>query len=171
MNRAVEELSLFALEKSQQTGQLQVRVAQLEERSHSLERECRTSLDSLKQHEARLTALAAEIEHNQFEEKKLGEQITQAEQREKDLMEQHEAQAGQIGILRTESADLSASVEALEREAAVTAKAVKELKDERAQLGSRVCTSRTGPARPRRKDSGTISCGSSVCGLSGFSSG
>ena len=129
VNRAVEELSLFALEKSQQTGQLQVRVAQLEERSHSLERECRTSLDSLKQHEARLTALAAEIEHNQVEEKKLGEQITQAEQREKDLMEQHEAQAGQIGILRTESADLSASVEALEREAAVTAKAVKELKE------------------------------------------
>ena len=129
VNRAVEELSLFALEKSQQTGQLQVRVAQLEERSYSLERECRTSLDSLKQHEARLTALAAEIEHNQVEEKKLGEQITQAEQREKDLMEQHEAQAGQIGSLRTESADLSASVEALEREAAVTAKAVKELKE------------------------------------------
>jgi chromosome segregation protein len=44
-------------------------------------------------------------------------------------MEQHEAQAGQIGSLRTESADLSASVEALEREAAVTAKAVKELKE------------------------------------------
>jgi len=129
VNRTVEELSIFALEKSQQTGQLQVRVAQLEERSHSLERECRTSLDSLKQHEARLTALAAEIEHNQVEEKELGEQISQAEQREKDLMEQHEAQAGQIGILRTESADLSASVEALEREAAVTAKAVKELKE------------------------------------------
>ena len=129
VNRAVEKLSLFALEKSQQTGQLQVRVAQLEERSHSLERECRTSLDSLKQHEARLSALAAEIENNQVEEKKLGEQITQAEQREKDLMEQHEAQAGQIGILRTESADLAASVEALEREAAVTAKAVKELKE------------------------------------------
>jgi chromosome segregation protein len=129
VNCAVEELSLFALEKSQQTGQLQVRVAQLEERSHSLERECRTSLDSLRQHEARLTALAAEIEHNRVEEKKLGEQITQAEQREKELMEQHEAQAGQIGSLRTESADLSASVEALEREAAVTAKAVKELKE------------------------------------------
>jgi chromosome segregation ATPase len=72
VNRAVEELSLFALEKSQQTGQLQVRVAQLEERSHSLERECRTSLDSLKQHEARLAALAAEIERNQVEEKRLG---------------------------------------------------------------------------------------------------
>lgn len=129
VNRAVEKLSLFALEKSQQTGQLQVRVAQLEERSHSLERECRTSLDSLKQHEARLSALATEIENNQVEEKKLGEQITQAEQREKDLMEQHEAQAGQIGILRTESAELSASVEAREREAAVTAKAVKELKE------------------------------------------
>ncbi len=129
LNRTVEELSLFALEKSQQTGQLQVRVAQLEERSHSLERECHTSLDSLRQHEARLTALAAEIEHNQFEEKELGEQITQAEQREKVLMEQHEARARQIEILRTESADLSASVEALEREAAVTAKIVKELKD------------------------------------------
>jgi chromosome segregation protein len=129
LNRTVEELSLFALEKAQQTGQLQVRVAQLEERSHSLERECHTSLDSLRQHEARLTALAAEIEHNQFEEKELGEQITQAEQREKVLMEQHEARARQIEILRTESADLSASVEALEREAAVTAKIVKELKD------------------------------------------
>ncbi len=129
VNQKVEELSLFALEKSQQTGQLQVRAAQLEERSHSLEREFRTSLESLKQHEARLEGLAAEIAGNQVENKKLGEQITQAEQREKDLMGQHEAQAGQIGILKTESTGLSSSVEALEREAAVTAKAVRELKE------------------------------------------
>ena len=129
MNRRVEELGDFSLEKSQQTGQLQVRVAQLEERSRSLDRECRTSLENLKQHEARLAGLAAEIARDQVEEKKLGEQITQAEQREKDLMEQHEAQAGQIGSLKTESEDLSASVEALEREAAVTAKAVRELKE------------------------------------------
>ncbi|MGO9570133.1 MAG: chromosome segregation protein SMC [Desulfomonilaceae bacterium] len=129
VNHKVEELSLFTLKKSQQTSLLQVRAAQLEERSHSLERECRTSLESLKQHETRLAALAAEIVHNQAEEKKLGDQITQAEQREKELMEQHEAQAGQIGILRTESADLSTSVEKLEREGAATAKAVKELKE------------------------------------------
>lgn len=129
VNKKVEELSLFSQEKSQQTGQLQVRAAQLEERSRSLDRECRTSLESLKQHEARLAGLAAEIARDRVEEKKLGEQITQAEQREKDLMVQHEAQAGQIGSLKTESADLSASVEALEREAALTAKAVRELKE------------------------------------------
>jgi chromosome segregation protein len=129
VNLRVEELRVFALEKSQQTGQLQVRVAQLEERSHSLERECRASLESLKQHETRLAALAADIERNQAEEKKLGELIAQGEQREKELMERHEAQAGQIGILRTESEGLTSSVEALEREAAATSKAVRELKE------------------------------------------
>jgi chromosome segregation protein len=129
MNLRVEELRLFAHEKSQQTGQLQVRVAQLEERSHSLERECRTASESLKQHEARLAALAADIAGNQAEEKRLGEVIANAEQREKELMEQHEAQAGQIGILKIESTDLSTSVETLEREATALAKAVRELKE------------------------------------------
>jgi len=129
VNLEVEQLSVLSVEKSQRTSQLQVKLAQLEERSHSLERECRTSLESLKQHEARLAALTTEIARNQVEEKKLSEQITGAEKREKELMEQHEAQVGQIGVVRTESEDLSASVETLEREAAATAKTVKELKD------------------------------------------
>jgi chromosome segregation protein len=128
-NRRLEELRVFALEKSQQTGQLQVRVAQLEERSHSLEREYRSASENLKQHEARLAGIEAEIMRNQAEEKELGELIAHAEQREKELMERHEAQAGQIGVLKTESADLSASVEALEREANASAKAVRELKE------------------------------------------
>jgi chromosome segregation protein len=128
-NRKVEEFKAVVLQKSQETGQLRVNMAQLEERGHSLERESRVSFESLNQHEARLVSLVAEIDSNRLEEKELAEEITGVEHREKELMSEYEVQEGQIGRLETESADLSASLETLERNAAAGAKAIKELKE------------------------------------------
>ncbi len=128
-SRKLEECSRFATEKSQFTSQLRVRAAQMEERSHSLDRECRSSQESLNQHVSRLTALSAEIERNEIEVNKLGEQLYHAELREKELMEHHALQTDQIEKLQTESNEISVSIEGLEGEVAATGKAVKELKE------------------------------------------
>ncbi len=129
VSRKVEASSRLASEKSQFTNQLRVRVAQMDERSRSLDRECGTSRESLKQHQARLAALSAEIERNEIERNNLGEQLARAELREKELMDHHGAQAAQIETLQTESKEFSVSIEALEREVAATGKAIKELKE------------------------------------------
>ncbi len=126
---AVEELSTLVREKSQQTSGLRVRLAHLEERNRSLERELRSSTDAVKQLAAHLGSMVEEAKRNKAEQERLSDETATAASREKELMGTHESQKTSIQVLKDRSAELSSAAQLLEQEAGTLGKIVREVGD------------------------------------------
>jgi len=129
IQESVGELSSLVKEKSQQTEGLRVRVAHLEERNRSLEREFRSSADELKLLEKQLGSVMEETQRNEAEGTRLSDEAATAAAREKNLMAAHESQKSAIEILRTRSGELSAAARIQEEEAGSLTKVVRDLSE------------------------------------------
>ena len=129
IQRTAEALELALRERSRRTEGIRVRLAQLEERGRSLDRELRSSRDGLAQYERQLAALIEEMSLSEQETKELAQEIEATETREKQLMTEHEEQAAQIDMLKSSSTELSSRVQCLEEQSASMAKSVKDLRD------------------------------------------
>jgi len=125
----VEQLTAEAREKSGQSGRIRVRLAQLEERGVSLAKECGAAQEALEQTERQLASLIEEMERSAAEEKRLAEEIRKGEEAEKDLMNRHAFQTGEIESLRGDSGRVGAVVKELEMESAASEKSIRELRD------------------------------------------
>jgi chromosome segregation protein len=125
----VEKLNAVVQERHQQTSEIRVNLARLEERERSAERECRALAESLRQHERHLSTLDSEQTRNEAEQKRLDEELALAAVREKDLMEEHERRARRIAELKAAAEGLAESCKALEKEVAVSERSVRELRE------------------------------------------
>ncbi len=125
----VEKLNAVVQERHQQTSEIRVNLARLEERERSAERECRAIAESLRQHERHLSTLSSEQTRNEAEQKRLAEELSLAGAREKDLMEEHERRAEQIAGLKTAAEGLAESCKTLEHEVAGRERSVRELRE------------------------------------------
>ncbi|MBI5572445.1 MAG: chromosome segregation protein SMC [Desulfomonile tiedjei] len=125
----VERLGLKARERSQQTEEMKVRLAQLEERSRSIERECRSARENRAQLENQRAALTRQMTDNEAEKTRLLEQTAHTEAREKELMATHQGQAARVETLKTGAADLSSRVRTLEEQSGAGARLVRELRE------------------------------------------
>ena len=129
LQNGVEELGAQVKEKSRQTDGLRVRLAHLEERNRSLDRECRASSDAVKQLDRQLGSVAEETLRNHAEQKRLAEETATGVAREKELMGMHESQRNSVGQLKTKSGELAAVIQSLEQETSALSKVVRELGD------------------------------------------
>jgi len=114
----VEELTASIQQKSGQTGEIRVRLAQLEERDLSLERECRSAREAVAQMEGQISVLVKEIEQKAAEKRRLATEIEDAQARERDLMMKHETQAAHIEGLKHDSEAAAEALNTLEEQAA-----------------------------------------------------
>lgn len=126
---AAEELSVTVKERSQKTDKLRVRLAHLEERNRSLDRECRAASDAANQLERQLTRVIDEAQRNTSEQERLTAEIDAGAVREKELMRTHELQKGSVDKLRALSSELSSTIQSLEQDAGTLSKVVRELGD------------------------------------------
>ena len=124
-----EQLELALREKSRVAEETRVRLAQLEERGHSLERECRSSRDSLDDCEKQITELMAELSRNKEDTERLVQEIESSLTREKQLMQEHEEQANGIEILKNSSSELTSRVKELDEQSASVTKSIRELRE------------------------------------------
>jgi len=125
----LEELARNAGLSSKATSEMRVKLAQLEERGRSLEREYKGSLDAIVQHESRISGLDQELARSTREEARLEGELAEAALREQHLMEEHEAQSRKIQGLKNDSEALSESVKRLEEDAAAASKITRELRE------------------------------------------
>jgi len=127
--RKVEELTAQIQDKAKCTGEIRVQVAQMEERSRSLEREHRSVTERVEYLERQIAHLKEEADQSSVEEAQLRTEINEANTREKQLMHEHSARAGRIEYLMTMSAELAQSVRKLESESTANGKAVQDLRE------------------------------------------
>lgn len=127
--RKADELHAAAREKSRSTGELRVKLAQLEERNRSLDREYHSLSETLQQHESRLTSLIREISRAAEEEKSLGEELEKSLAREQELLAVQIVQAEEFRTLRQKSEELGSAVKKLEEDSAASGKGVRELRE------------------------------------------
>ena len=124
-----EQLELALREKSRVAEEIRVRLAQLGERGHSLERECCSSRDSLDDCEKQIAELVAELSRNKDDTERLAQEIESSLTREKQLMQEHEEQANRIEILKNSSSELTSRVKELEEQSASMTKSIRELRE------------------------------------------
>jgi chromosome segregation protein len=110
----IDRLSQEFQKKSSESGEIRIHLAQLEERSLSIEKEWTAASDATTQLTARLDELIREMKRKAAEQKRLTDGIEEAKAREKDLMEEHEAQAEEIGLLERASSEATVAVKTLE---------------------------------------------------------
>jgi len=122
-----QRLSLSLQEKSEKTGELRVRLAQLEERDLSVGKECRSAETMLTDLERQLQALIDEHRRRTEEHDRNQHELIVAQALEKELMERHATQAAQIEALKSDSVAVSSALKALEEEAASEEKAHREV--------------------------------------------
>ena len=122
-----EKLAHSLQERSDKTGELRVRLAQLEERDLALAKECRSAEATLADLERQLESLIAQTRRRGEEHRENQEALVSAQTREKELMEQHATQAAQIEALRAASVASSSALKGLEETLAVEEKACQDL--------------------------------------------
>jgi chromosome segregation protein len=125
----VEELTGAASHHSKLAGEMRVKLAQLEERGRSLDREHKASGDNLAQHERRIASLTDEMTRNTHEGERLDSEVALAALREQELMKEHETQTARIQDHNNRSETLAESVKKLEGATAANSKTAKELRE------------------------------------------
>jgi chromosome segregation protein len=125
----VEQLTREAGIHSKVTGEMRVKLAQLEERGRSLEREYKASSDNITRHEKSISGLTDETARNTQEAERLDREIAGAALQEQELMKKHEAQAVTIQDYKTISEELAESVRKLEATTADDSKRAKDLRE------------------------------------------
>lgn len=134
VNVRIEELTGTANLQSKLAGEMRVKLAQLEERGRSLEREYKTASETLAQHEARIANLGREAARNAQETDELNKELAAALLREQELMQQHQEQAGKLQELGKISEALTDSVKYLKEATATAEKKARELREQRHSL-------------------------------------
>lgn len=126
----LEELNSIVQDKSSQTGEMRVKLAQMEERGRSMERELNNTRDNLAQLEKRHSDLTREADESAREEERLEAQLLQYGGRETELMKEHETLGIRIAALRQESETLSTVLKSLEDQTGQAAKVVRDLQEQ-----------------------------------------
>jgi chromosome segregation protein len=129
VSQRIQDLTQAVGLNSNITGEMRVKLAQLEERGRSLEREHEAASETLSQHERRISNLDHEFEHNAQETKRLETGLSTALVREQELMRQHQEQAGKLQELGKISELLADSVRSLEETTTTTEKRTRELRE------------------------------------------
>jgi chromosome segregation protein len=125
----VEELTHAMQDKSRQTAEIRVRVAQLEERNRSLDREYESCRDRMKQQERHLAELTTEAQRIEAELSELEQDIASGGAREKELMRTHGDQTTRIEKLKARSGELAAVIRGLEEESSSARNLITEVRD------------------------------------------
>ncbi len=125
--QSTEQLARVVQEKSAHSGEMRVKVAQLQERGRSLERERASVDESIRQIDRQISDLKEESARNAHDENLLTEELAQATGREKQLMQEHESQQDRIASFQNEAARLAQSVKDLEHKTAEIGRVVKDL--------------------------------------------
>jgi len=126
----LEELNGIVREKSGNTGEIRVKLAQMEERGRSLERELNSTRENVAQLEKRLSDLTRDADESAKEEDRLTDQLHQYGGRESELMKEHETLGLRISALRQESEAFSTSLKALGDQTGQAGKIIRDLQDQ-----------------------------------------
>lgn len=124
-----EQAAHVLKEKSGGSEELRIRLAQLEERRSSLEREWRASDEEQRQITNQLSRLMEEVTRQAEKKTQLTRTVDAGKAREKELMREHESVSVKIEGLQGASSELAASVSALEQETGALGKEIQELKE------------------------------------------
>ncbi len=127
--RKVEELHATARENSRSTGELRVKLAQLEERNRSIDREFQAVSETVVQYESRITALTRDVESAGEEEKRLTLELESCLAGEQELLAVKMDLSEKIQFLQKESEELSESVRNTEEQASRSDKSMRELRE------------------------------------------
>jgi chromosome segregation protein len=123
----IQQLAETYAKQSGESSEIRVRLAQMEERARSVERELKTSRESFAGLQNRWSALAEEMKRNSDEELSLGETIRQNQGHERELMERHANQAGKMETLRHDSEDSTRAVQSLQAQVQQEEKSIRDL--------------------------------------------
>ncbi|MFZ5867919.1 MAG: AAA family ATPase, partial [Thermodesulfobacteriota bacterium] len=125
--QAVQQLAETTTKVSGASSEIRVRLAQMDERARSMERELKTSRESFAGLQSRWSALVEEMKRNSDEELSLGETIGQNQDRERELMERHANQAGKIETLKHDSEGSARAVQSLQVQVQQEEKSIRDL--------------------------------------------
>jgi len=129
-SRELERLTTMVRDNSRRTEGIRVRLAQLEERGRSLERELSAILGTIRHCERRIADVADEAARSEADKEQLGRDINCALEREQQLMKEHESLKFKTEALQGESAQLAESVKVLERQTAEATQALGQMRNQ-----------------------------------------